>query len=167
MQWLLKILAFLRGNPKMSVAALTLSTAGAGALLQHEGSVPRVYLDPTGIRTVCVGHTVTVQRIPVGTEFSAQQCQGLLQQDTKHAEAGVKAAVRVPVTQQQYDQLVSLAFNIGNTAFARSTLVRKLNSEDCSGAAAEFDRWVYAKGRKLPGLVKRRADERRLFEEDC
>jgi len=151
----------------VAVAALTLSAAGTGALLRDEGSVNRVYLDVGGIPTVCVGHTVTVKRTPVGAQFSDAECSMLLKSDTAHAQAGVKAAVRVPITQQQYDSLVSFTFNVGNSALASSTLVRKLNSGDCRGAAAEFPRWVNVQGRYSQGLANRRARERAAFEEHC
>ena len=167
MRWLLDILRALRGHPKVSVAALTLSTAGTTALLQHEGSVNRVYLDVGKVRTVCVGHTATVKHVAVGTVFSDAECKELLKADTARAQAGVKAAVRVPVTQQQYDVLVSFAFNVGNSALGNSTLVRKLNAGDCKGAAAEFPRWVLVKGKYSQGLANRRARERAAFEEHC
>ena len=161
------LFALLRGHPKVAVAALTLSAAGTGALLRDEGNVNRVYLDVGGIPTVCVGHTATVKHAPVGTKFSGVACAELLKADTAHAQAGVKAAVRVPVTQQQYDSLVSFTFNVGNSALADSTLVRKLNAGDCRGAAAEFTRWVLVKGKYSRGLANRRARERAAFEEHC
>lgn len=71
--------------------------------------------------------------------------------------------VKVPLTQNQYDALVSLVFNIGRGSFARSSLLKKLNAGDMTGAAQEFPRWVYAKGKKLPGLITRRNDEMELF----
>lgn len=161
------LFALLRGHPKVAVAALTLSAAGTGALLRDEGSVNKVYLDVGGIPTVCVGHTATVKHTAVGTAFSDADCKALLKSDTAHAQAGVKAAVRVPVTQQQYDALVSFTFNVGNSALGTSTLVRKLNAGDCKGAAAEFPRWVLVQGKYSQGLANRRARERAAFEEHC
>ncbi len=69
----------------------------------------------------------------------------------------------VPVTQQQFDAMVSLAFNVGAHAFSKSTLVRKLNAGDVRGAADEFLRWNKAGGQVLDGLVRRRRAERDLF----
>lgn len=146
--------------------ALVLSTAGATAIVRHEGTVPTVYLDPVGIPTVCVGHTATVTLADVGKDFGAL-CDQLLQRDSKDAQAAVRALVTAPVTQEQYDALVSFTFNVGRGALAKSTLLRKLNAGDCWGAASEFPRWVNARGRKLPGLVKRRAAEQAEFASGC
>lgn len=146
---------------------LVLSAAGIAGLIAHEGSVDRVYLDPVGIPTACVGHTATVSRADVGRRMPAGVCERLLAEDTAWAQAAVRGGVKVPVTQEQFDALVSFTFNVGPAAFANSSLLRKLNAGDCLGAGAEFPRWVRARGQVLPGLVKRRADERALFETGC
>lgn len=146
--------------------ALVLSAAGATALVGYEGSVPVVYLDPVGIPTVCEGHTKTVTRADVGKDMSAL-CAQLLRSDTADAVRDVRKAVTVPVTQEQFDALVSFTFNVGGGALRSSTLLRKLNAGDCWGAGAEFPRWNKARGRVLPGLVKRRAAERSMFETGC
>jgi lysozyme len=149
-----------------AAAAFVLSASGIAALVMHEGSVPTVYLDPVGIPTVCVGHTATVTRADLGRNL-AHLCDELLARDTAAAQRAVQRLVKAPVTQGQYDALVSFTFNIGEGNLAGSTLLRKLNAGDCRGAAAEFPRWNKARGRVLPGLVQRRADERRLFEAGC
>lgn len=148
-------------------AALTLSVAGAAGIVGHEGQVNKVYLDPVGIPTVCVGHIATVTRADVGKTFSDAQCAELLVRDTSEAQSSVGRLVKVPVTQDQYDALVSFTFNVGGGALAKSTLLRKLNAGDCHGAATEFPKWNKAGGRVLPGLTKRRAYEREHFEKDC
>ena len=79
-------------------------------------------------------------------------------------EGALKQCVRVSLHQYECDAFVSLAYNIGSGAFCGSTLVRKLNAGDYAGACAEIDRWVYAGGKRLPGLVKRRAEERARCE---
>jgi lysozyme len=71
--------------------------------------------------------------------------------------------VTVPLNQNQFDALVSFTENEGATSFEESTLLRLLNAGDYAGAAAQFDRWVYQKGRVLPGLVDRRQQEAALF----
>ncbi|MFN7318108.1 MAG: lysozyme [bacterium] len=152
---------------KVAIGVLAVSAAGTAGIIAHEGVVRQVYLDPVNIPTVCVGHTGTVTSADVVKRFTQEQCDALLRQDLRDAERAVKAHVRVPVTQGQYDALVSFTFNVGSANLAKSTLVRKLNSGDCWGAAAEFDKWVYARNQKLPGLVKRRADERAAFSTGC
>lgn len=144
--------------------ALVLSAAGTATLMQDEGSVNQVYLDPVAIPTVCVGH-VTTER--VGTKKTDAQCAELLKADTGKAQAAVRSMVKVPVSQDQYDVLVSFVFNVGPGNFQSSTLLLKLNSYDCFGAAAEFPRWNKARGRVLPGLVVRRAGDQARFVKDC
>lgn len=153
---------------RRAAAALAVSAAGLGSIALHEGEVRKVYLDPVGIPTVCVGHTgPEVTRARVGEVVSAEVCQVLLKEDTRTAEKAVQRLVKVPVTQEQFDSLVSFTFNVGAGNLASSTLLRKLNAGDCWGAAAEFPRWNKARGQVLPGLVKRRADERIAFEQGC
>jgi lysozyme len=148
-------------------AVLVLSGAGTAAIMHDEGSVKRVYLDPVGIPTVCVGHTSTVSKADVGRTFTDAQCAELLKADTAVAQAAVARLVKVPITQGQYDALVSFTFNVGASNLKSSTLLRKLNAGDCRGAAAEFPRWNRAKGTVLPGLTTRRARERATFEPGC
>lgn len=149
---------------RVAALALVLSTAGAGAIVAHEGMRRVAYVDPVGVVTVCAGHTKTAKLGQVKTEA---ECAELLKQDVKHAEAAVKRLVKAPITQPQYDALVSFVFNVGETSFAKSTLLKKVNAFDCWGAGAEFMKWTYAGGKQLPGLVKRRADERRHWETGC
>lgn len=161
MQWL--------RNPTVRklAATLVLSAAGAAGIVGHEGMQSKVYLDPVGIPTVCAGHTATVTRADVGKTYSAQTCEKLLQADTSAAQSAVRSAVKVPVSQGQYDALVSFTFNVGGGNLRSSTLLRKLNAGDCHGAAAQFPRWNKAQGVVLPGLVTRREAERKMFEADC
>lgn len=147
--------------------ALVLSAAGTTAIMHDEGKVNRVYLDPVGIPTVCVGHTSTVTRADVGKPYTDAQCAELLRSDTRVAQAAVGRLVKVPITQGQYDALVSFTFNVGESNLKNSTLLRKLNAGDCHGAASEFPRWNRARGQVLPGLTTRRANERARFEVDC
>lgn len=152
------------GPTRKLVGGLVLSAAGVAGIISHEASVPVVYQDVVGINTVCVGH---VTQSEVHTRFSDNQCAELLLQDTQIAQSAIKRGVKVPVTQEQYDSLVSLTFNIGNGAFGSSTLLHKLNAGDCHGAAAEFDRWNKAGGKVVRGLSNRRHDERVKFEAGC
>ena len=80
-----------------------------------------------------------------------------------NAEAAINGRVTVPLTQPQFDALVSFVFNVGAGAFRKSTLLKKLNAGDYAEATAEFPRWVKGGGKTLPGLVVRRAAEMLLF----
>jgi lysozyme len=141
--------------------------AGAAALAlafvaAKEGYVPKVYRDPIGRLAACYGRDD--QSMKLGTTFTREQCVAMLDEDlADHAEA--VDCFKVPLTDAQKVAIVSFAFNVGAPAVCRSTMVRKANegappSEWC----AELSRWVIADGKRLPGLVARRAEERRMCE---
>ena len=149
---------------RVGATLLALSSAGALGVIAHEGMQRVAYKDPVGVVTVCAGHTATAKLGQVKTDA---QCAELLKLDVKEAERAVKRLVTVPITQTQFDALVSFTFNVGSTNLAKSSLLRKANAGDCWGAGREFNRWVYAKGVQLPGLVTRRAYERKQWETGC
>jgi len=128
----------------------------------HEGEGRIGYLDPVGIATKCYGDTTNVV---VGKAYSEAECRESLEtQLIAHAEPVLKCT---PVLQGKTNQLaaaVSLAYNIGAGAYCKSTAAKKFNAGDFAGACAEFSRWTLAGGKQLPGLVKRRAEERALCE---
>ena len=84
--------------------------------------------------------------------------------DLKKIESAVNSAVAVPINQNQFDALVSLAYNIGTGAFKEFTLLKKLNSEDFKGSSVQFNVWNKGGGKIMQGLVNRRSVERKLFE---
>ncbi|QOQ83708.1 lysozyme [Comamonas thiooxydans] len=153
----------------MSWKAKFIAIVGAGAaamavpLVQHyEGTVFSTYRDPVGIITACTGHTGP--KLKMGQTYTREQCEDMLYKDlAKHADA--LNCVRTPLTDGQRAAFLSFAFNVGDDAFCRSTLVRKANAGDINGACAELSRWTYASGKQLPGLVRRRAAERQLCEQ--
>ncbi|UNV89510.1 MULTISPECIES: lysozyme [unclassified Comamonas] len=147
---------------KLSAAIGGAAVALAVPLVQkYEGTVLRSYRDPVNVLTSCTGHTGPELRD--GQTFTREQCEEMLYKDlAKHADA--LSCVRAPLTDGQRAAFLSFAFNVGDDAFCRSTLVRKANAGDIDGACAELSRWTYAGGKELPGLVKRRAAERQLCE---
>jgi len=88
----------------------------------------------------------------------------IFDRDIARFELAVFRTVHVPLTQGQFDALVSLAYNVGDAAFTNSTLRTRLNNRDYVGAATEFDKWVYSNGRVLPALQRRRAAEKSMFQ---
>lgn len=138
------------------------SKRGIDLIKQFEGMFLKAYLCPAKIWTIGYGHTATARPGMVITEEQAEQ---LLRDDLLEFERAVNHAVTVPLKQHQFDALVSFAFNVGASALRGSTLLRKVNAEDWQGAAAEFDRWTRGGGKVLPGLVRRRAAERAMFED--
>jgi len=129
-------------------------------LKQFEGLRLRAYRDSAGVWTIGYGHTKTAYPGMVITRAEAER---LLRQDLVRFEKAVRDSVRVPLTQNQFDALVSFSFNVGVGAFRKSTLLKRLNKKDYAGAKQEFRRWVYAGGRRLQGLVNRRNQEAHLF----
>lgn len=127
----------------------------------YEGRSLVAYLDPVGIPTICDGIT---QGVKLGQVKTDAECDALLTAELSAAIATVdRLALRAqPDTRRA--ALGSFVYNVGAGAFERSTLLRKLNAGDVAGACSELSRWVYAKGRQLAGLVKRRAAERELCE---
>lgn len=129
---------------------------------KFEGMVLRGYKDPIGIVTACAGHTKTAV---LGRPYSIEECNALLEQDlVEHAE-GVNACLKAPVTPGQRAAYISFAYNVGVANFCNSTMLKKANAGDKAGSCAELSKWVYAGGKQLPGLVTRRASERKICEQ--
>ncbi|MBP2312182.1 glycoside hydrolase family protein [Azospirillum soli] len=133
-------------------------------LVKHfEGLYLNAYLCPAGVPTIGYGHT---EGVKMGQTITAQQAEDFLAGDLAGAAADVDRLVTVALNDDQRGALSSFVFNLGAGNLASSTLLRKLNAGDYAGAAAEFGKWVNAGGRKLDGLVKRRAAEADLFDGD-
>lgn len=115
---------------------------------------------PNDVWTIGWGHTKGV--FP-GMKINRDTAQKYFEEDVKWAVDAVNRLVKVGLTQNQFDALVSLTFNIGETAFGRSTLLKKLNAGDYDGAADEFPKWKYQSGKVLKGLVRRRSEEMEYF----
>ena len=152
--------------------ARTTSDAGVDAIKRREGFRGSVYQAGAGKDTIGYGHVITIAD-RISLRFAVQpiseaKASDVLRDDLSAAESPVLTRVAVPLTQGQFDALVSFAFNVGASAFASSTLLRKLNAGDYDGAADEFGRWKYitVNGAKVvsDGLVNRRAQERKQFE---
>lgn len=149
---------------KVSAVLLSLSLVGVTFIQGWEGTEQKAYLDVVGVPTICTGSTRAVK---IGQTASLGECQERLRLDTQAVGKSMQRCILAPVTQEQYDALLSLGFNIGGGALCRSTLVRKLNAGDCSGAGTEFLRWDMAGGKHLRGLQNRRQAERVVFMKGC
>lgn len=140
------------------------SQAGIDLIKRFEGLELTAYPDPgTGGEpwTIGYGHTGNVKPGDTVTEAEAEE---ILRQDLEKFEDCVNAYISVPLTQAQFDALVSFAFNVGCGALKSSTLLRLLNNGDYEAAEAQFGRWNKAAGRVLAGLTRRREAERDLFQ---
>ncbi|MFT0213516.1 lysozyme [Pseudomonas sp. F1_0610] len=137
------------------------SKAGIELIKRWEGCKLTAYQDSVGVWTIGYGHTRTAKK---GMTITQEQADTLLLEDITEHEKFIARYVNVTLSQGQYDALSSFVFNLGGGALQKSTLLKCLNAQDYQAAAKEFDKWVYAGGQKLNGLVKRRAAERRMFE---
>lgn len=142
------------------------SDAGINLIKTAEGFSPVVYTCPAGKLTVGYGHVVS-KLDNIVPPISEQDALAMLLRDLDSREAAVLDLVDVPLTQGQFDALVSFVYNLGRNALGGSTLLRQLNAGNYREAADQFLRWDKAQvnGRfiALPGLIKRRAAERALF----
>ena len=144
------------------------NSAGFELIQGFESLRLTAYLCPAGRWTIGYGHTAADVR--KGQRITAAEAESLLRSDLARFEKGVdKLVAGVAVTENQFSALVSFAFNAGLASLRKSTLLEKLRGGDGAGAAAEFAKWTRARNangelRVLPGLVRRRAAERKLFE---
>lgn len=134
--------------------------AGLALIKEFEGCELTAYRCPAGVWTIAYGRTTNVKP---GDTCSQAQADEWLIEEYDAFESKVRQAINVPVTDNQLGALVSFTYNIGVSAFRKSTLLRKLNAHDYAGASIEFSRWNKAGGKVLNGLVRRRLAETALF----
>ena len=126
---------------------------------QFEGCKLKAYLCPANVLTIGYGHTKNVKSDDV---ITINQAERFLKEDIRRL-LNVLDFVEPVLNDNQKVALISLIFNIGKLNFLKSTLLKKLNDLDFLGAADEFDRWVYSKGKVLKGLQNRRQFEKNIF----
>ncbi|KQO56460.1 lysozyme [Sphingomonas sp. Leaf257] len=136
------------------------SSNGLALIKQFEGLRTQAYICPAGVLTI--GYGSTGAHVKRGMVITEAQATALLAQDVVRFEKAVNG-LGVALTQNQFDALVSFAFNVGEKALRDSTLAKKLKAGDYKRAAAQFGAWVKGGGKTLPGLVRRRAAEAALF----
>lgn len=130
---------------------------------RFEGFKPDAYLCPAGVPTIGYGSTMWSdgKKVQLGQKISMADAEKLLMWEVTNKS---KAITQLSLNQNQFDALVSFAYNVGVGAINRSTLVKKakLNPNDAT-IRDEFMRWTKAGGKELPGLVKRRKAEADLY----
>lgn len=141
---------------------MNISENGLDLIRAFEGLLLTAYRCPAGVWTI--GYGSTGPHVREGLSITEEYADDLLLDDLARFEAGVRLLVKVKIDQDEFDALCSLAFNIGLRNFKTSTALRKLNAGDYAGAASAFRMWNKAGGKVLPGLVKRREAESRLFQ---
>ncbi len=143
------------------IAEYKISQSGVELIKKFEGYSAKRYADVAGKSTIGYGHLI--REGENYTEITKDDAEALLRMDINYAERAVQRNVSVPLTQGQYDALVSFTYNLGEGNLRSSTLLKKLNAGDYDSAASEFLRWVYAGGKKIKGLENRRKKEAELF----
>lgn len=137
------------------------SERGIELIKKFEDFRSEAYKCPAGVWTIGYGHTGGVKP---GDRVTETEAEGFLRKDIESSEKIVSTLVKRPLNQNQFDALVSFVYNTGSGNFAGSTLLRKINKNPLDvSIKEEFQKWVYAKGKRLEGLVKRRLEECELY----
>ena len=144
-------------RPRTTIAVLALSAAALVGIVSHEGYTDTAVVPvPGDVPTIGFG---TTHGVKLGDRTTPPKALQRTLSDVQKDEGAIKACVKVPLYQREYDAYVDLAYNIGDRAFCSSTLVAKLNRQDYAGACREILRWDRFHGRPLRGLTLRRQDE--------
>jgi lysozyme len=146
-------------NPRMEV-----SGAGLIFIKSFEGEILHVYDDGYGFPTGGVGHLIKPEdHMKLGDKVSPELSMSWFKKDIASYVKIVNDFVSQPITQNQFDALVSLSFNIGVGNFKKSSVLVFTNKKNFKGAAEKFGLWIHSNGKLSKGLVRRRAAEARLF----
>lgn len=133
-------------------------------IVSFEGEILKVYLDPIGLPTVGVGHLCQPHEgFRLGEIITRERSRELLRIDIERFEKAINELVLRQLNQNQFDAVVSFAFNVGTTTFRRSSVLRLLNESRFADAANFLLRYRFADGKSLKGLLRRRKAERQLF----
>jgi lysozyme len=128
-----------------------------------EGFSSTVYLCPAGIPTIGYGHAVKDGEVFPDSGITKEQGIALLDLDCMKAQRSIARLIKIPITDQQLTAITSFTFNLGSGALQRSSLRRVINRGEWASVRREWLKWVWAGGRRLPGLVRRRNAEIALF----
>lgn len=142
------------------------SKAGLDLIKEFESFRSAPYLCSAGVPTIGYGTTVYPNGIKVklsDQKITQQLAESFLQHHVNAIEKDVLNLVKVPLKQNQFDALVSFAYNVGIGAFGDSTLLKLLNAGDIDNASKQFERWNKAGGKVSNGLIRRRKAEKALF----
>ena len=142
------------------------SQSGIDLIKQFESFRAKPYLCSAGVPTIGYGTTVYPNGIKVklsDQKITQQLAETFLQHHVNAIEKDVLSLVKMPLTQNQFDALVSFAYNVGLGAFRDSTLLKLLNAGDIDNASKQFERWNKAGGKVSNGLTRRRNAEKALF----
>lgn len=152
---------------------MQLSKKGLELIKEFEAFRAIAYKDTGGVLTIGYGHALSPRELRTGrlnetgvvwrNGLTRQQIDDLLKVDSLQAVDAINDLVSYPITQNQFDALVSFVFNIGRGQFKISTLLKKLNQGNYAAIPKEMRKWVYDNGKKIKGLANRREKEIKLF----
>ena len=152
--------------PTREVSGLfDISGHGYSIIRDSEGFRSTAYKDIGGVWTIGYG-TIKYPdgtKVKQGDTCTQGQAELWLINDCKWVDACLDKHVKVKLNQNQFDALASFVYNVGETAFIKSTMLNLLNQAKIGLAADQFDRWIYDNGKAINGLVNRRAKEKQLF----
>lgn len=173
----------------MDIKKIALSVVAAGTIIlstqqfevtqravdfiaQYEGMALVPYKDTLAnppILTVCHGVTSRIAPgwVVAGKLYSVDECNAKEAELLDKVAKQIRPLIKVPISQLQFESLLSFTWNLGADALAKSTLLRKINANDCFGASQEFDRWIRSGGRVYKGLITRRDAEQGNFIKHC
>lgn len=149
-------------NKVLSASAIASIAISTPFIADFEGLRTEAYLDPVGIPTICYGHTLDVE---MGDVYSRVECRLKLNEELLVYLKAVDDYIYVPMTNARRAALTSFAYNVGIENFKRSTLRRLMNQGKTKAACDQLSRWIFAKGIRLRGLIRRREAERLLCME--
>ncbi|WP_336141815.1 lysozyme [Acinetobacter sp. 102] len=144
---------------------LDISDNGYAIIRDAEGFRSTAYLDTGGVWTIGFG-TIKYPNgtsVKKGDTCTRNEAEQWLKNDCVWVDACLDKNVKVNLNQNQFDALASFVYNIGETAFVKSTMLTLINQNSLTSAASQFDRWVFDNGKRIQGLVNRRAREKSLF----
>ena len=144
---------------------MRMSAAGLATVKEFEGLRLKAYKCPASVWTIGYGHTSAAGAPIVNPDLviTKDEAEEVLERDMEQYEEGVRKYVKVDLTQGQFDALVDFAYNAGVGALQKSTLLKKVNAEKFDEVPAEFMKWTKGGGKELPGLVRRRRAEVKLW----
>ena len=137
------------------------SEEGISLIKKFEGCKLEAYLDAVDVPTIAYGRTKDVK---IGDICTQQQAEDWLEEELVEYEGYVNEAVKVELTQPQFDSIVSWTYNLGPSNLNRSSMLRVLNASDYDNVPEQIMRWNKAGGRVLAGLVRRREAEAEMFK---
>lgn len=148
---------------------MRISNAGLELIKRWEGRFLKAYhgaADRPGLLTIGYGHTDEAgpPKVTAGLTITQEEADDILRNDLRKVESSVEKLVKVPLTQNQFDVLVSFVFNLGEGTLKKSTLLNKLNNKDYDAVPNEIMKFVNANGVRVQGLVNRRTDEAKMWK---